>query len=89
MIGSKPQIVLQPRDQRLLDALSHLSVVNREQASQIAGFNSKTRANARLLFLADDVWRISAAWHCSSFDPATPSRTRSSRASMAHSATSA
>lgn len=45
------RIVLQPRDRRLLEELYTLRVVDRKQASAIAPFQSKTRANARLLAL--------------------------------------
>lgn len=45
------RIVLQPRDYRLLEQLAILRIVDREQASAVAPFSSKTRANARLLAL--------------------------------------
>lgn len=44
-------LILQPRDQRLLHALSVLRVVDREQAAILCGFQSVRRANARLLSL--------------------------------------
>ena len=44
-------IVLQPRDRQLLDELAAMRVVDREQATVIAGFGSLTRANVRLLAL--------------------------------------
>ena len=49
--NNKPRIVLQPRDRHLLDELSVMRVVDREQAKCVAGFRSTTRANARLLLL--------------------------------------
>lgn len=49
--NGKPRILLQSRDLRLLEELSILRVVDREQASVVAPFASKTRANARLLAL--------------------------------------
>jgi hypothetical protein len=45
------EVVLQPRDRRLLDALNTFRIVDREQASILAPFNSVPRANARLLAL--------------------------------------
>jgi hypothetical protein len=44
-------VILQPRDRRLLDEMETLRVIDREQASVIAPFNSVTRANTRLLAL--------------------------------------
>lgn len=41
-------IILQARDRHLLLALETLRVIDREQASRIAPFNSVSRANARL-----------------------------------------
>jgi hypothetical protein len=52
MSGNKKRVVvLQERDRTLLDQLSLIKVVDRELAKNIAGFNSTTRANARLLAL--------------------------------------
>jgi hypothetical protein len=44
-------MVLQPRDRELLRELAHLRVIDREDARTLAGFQSRTRANARLLAL--------------------------------------
>ncbi len=44
-------LILQPRDQKLLAALDVLRLVDREQATMVAGFTSTTRANTRLLAL--------------------------------------
>ncbi len=44
-------IVVQARDLRLLEELSVMRVVDREQAKTVAGFGSTTRVNARLLAL--------------------------------------
>jgi hypothetical protein len=44
-------MVFQARDRRLLDELSLLRVVDRDQAKWVAGFGSVTRVNARLLAL--------------------------------------
>ena len=43
--------MLQPRDLTLLKEIAHLRVVDREDAREIAGFHSRTRANTRLLSL--------------------------------------
>ena len=43
--------VLQDRDRHLLQELSEMRVIDREQAKCIAGFGSTTRANCRLLAL--------------------------------------
>jgi hypothetical protein len=52
MAGNKPPgMVLQARDKRLLKTLDTLRVIDREQAKLVAGFNSTTRANTRLLKL--------------------------------------
>lgn len=52
MTGNRRAItVLQERDRKLLEELSSMRVVDREQAKLVAGFNSTTRANARLLKL--------------------------------------
>lgn len=52
MSGSRQKVVvLQPRDRRLLAELAVMRVIDREQAKTIAGFNSTTRANTRLLVL--------------------------------------
>jgi len=44
-------IVLQPRDHRLLTALGKMRLIDREMAKAVAGFQSTTRANTRLLKL--------------------------------------
>jgi hypothetical protein len=44
-------MVIQERDRHLLRELSLMRVIDREQAKVVAGFNSTTRANARLLAL--------------------------------------
>ena len=50
MTGSrKANLVLQNRDRRLLEELSVMRVIDREQAKVVAGFGSTTRVNARLL----------------------------------------
>ncbi len=46
-----PRLILQPRDVRLINALSELRCVDREQASRIAPFHSPSRAKTRLLAL--------------------------------------
>lgn len=52
MVGNRrTSIMLQDRDLRLMEAMQSMRVVNREQARVIAGFNSRTRANERLLAL--------------------------------------
>src|ERR1700722_8144317 len=52
MAGNKrTSIMLQERDLRLLEALDSMRVIDREQASVVAGFRSRTRANERLLAL--------------------------------------
>ncbi len=43
--------VLQERDRRLLEALSSMRVMDRDQAMAVAGFHSIARANVRLLKL--------------------------------------
>ncbi len=48
MAGTKPGVVLQPRDYRLLRTLAMLRVVDREAAKAIGPFSSTTRANTRL-----------------------------------------
>jgi hypothetical protein len=53
MTGNKrTALVLQPRDLRLMEALETMRVIDRQQAKVVAGFNSTTRANARLSALA-------------------------------------
>ena len=53
MAGNKrTALVVQPRDLRLMEALETMRVIDRQQAKVVAGFNSTTRANARLLGLA-------------------------------------
>jgi hypothetical protein len=44
-------IIVQERDRHLLAELAVMRVVDREQAKRVAGFNSTTRANCRLLAL--------------------------------------
>lgn len=44
-------LVIQERDQRLLSELATMRIIDRELAKLVAGFNSTTRANARLLKL--------------------------------------
>jgi hypothetical protein len=44
-------IIVQERDRHLLAELAIMRVVDREQAKRVAGFNSTTRANCRLLAL--------------------------------------
>lgn len=51
MTGNNRGLVLQPRDRRLLEELTVMRVVDREQAKTVAGFGSTTRVNARLLRL--------------------------------------
>lgn len=46
--GSDARVIPQERDLKMLRALSVLRVIDREQASLIAGFKSTTRANSRL-----------------------------------------
>src|SRR5262249_22469268 len=46
------RLVLQLRDRRLLEELPIMRVIDREQAKLVAGFNSTTRANTRLLALS-------------------------------------
>ncbi len=49
MSGTKlGSVLIQPRDKRLFSELATLRVVDREQAMQIAGFGSISRANVRL-----------------------------------------
>ena len=49
--SSKKLIVLQARDRVLLSELDVMRVIDRELAKIVAGFNSTSRANARLLAL--------------------------------------
>lgn len=49
--GNDGGIVIQERDRRLLEELSIMRVVDREQAKIAGGFNSTTRVNTRLLAL--------------------------------------
>src|SRR5215813_7584618 len=51
--NNQVRIVLQPRDERLLRELVVMRVVDREHAKVVAGFQSTTRANARLLALTN------------------------------------
>jgi hypothetical protein len=46
-----PGIVIQERDRQLLHDLSIMRIIDRGQAARVAGFNSVTRANTRLLAL--------------------------------------
>src|SRR4051812_20420837 len=50
MAGSS-RLVLQPRARRILAALSHIRLIDREHARSLAPFGSAPRANARLLQL--------------------------------------
>jgi Replication-relaxation len=49
--NSASSLVVQERDLRLFEALNLMRVIDREQAKIAGGFNSTTRANARLLAL--------------------------------------
>src|SRR5687768_14687295 len=49
--GTKPAIVLQGRDHALLREVHQLRVIDREDARALVGFQSRTRANTRLLAL--------------------------------------
>ncbi len=49
--NKKRGLVEQPRDMKLLVELAVMRIVDREQAKIVAGFNSTTRVNARLLAL--------------------------------------
>ena len=51
MAGSEVKLLLQARDLRLLRAISLLRIVDREQAQEVVGFRSTSRANVRLLKL--------------------------------------
>jgi hypothetical protein len=52
MAGNKARgMVLQDRDRHLLAELAVMRILDREHAKRVAGFNSTTRANARLLAL--------------------------------------
>jgi hypothetical protein len=52
MTGNKRSlVVLQDRDRHLLEELSLMRVINREQAKVVGGFGSTTRVNTRLLAL--------------------------------------
>lgn len=50
-IGNEEALVVQKRDMLLMQALAFLRIVDRQQASRIAGFHSATRVNTRLLRL--------------------------------------
>lgn len=53
MTGSRrPGIIVQNRDRKLLRELATMRVIDREQAKQVVGFRSTTRANCRLLALS-------------------------------------
>jgi hypothetical protein len=57
MPGNKQVVIVQDRERRLLGELGNtLRIVDREQASAIVGWNSVTRANARLLLLVFAGW---------------------------------
>lgn len=49
--NSQRLVVLQDRDRKLLSELALMRVIDRELAKAVAGFDSTTRANARLLAL--------------------------------------
>lgn len=49
--NSKPNVILQERDRRLLLELKSMGVVDRQQAGVIASFRSASRCSARLLRL--------------------------------------
>src|SRR6266496_1443739 len=49
--GKTKGLVLQPRDRHILQELSVMRVIDREQAKLIGGFRSTTRVNKRLLAL--------------------------------------
>jgi hypothetical protein len=49
--NSQKLLILQPRDRKLLSELAVMRVIDRELAQAVAGFDSITRANARLLAL--------------------------------------
>lgn len=49
--NSQRLVILQDRDRRLITELSVMRIIDRELAKVVAGFNSTTRANARLLLL--------------------------------------
>src|SRR5437899_7113201 len=51
MRGANAGIIIQERDWHFLKELATFRVVDREQAKIIAGFNSTTRVNTRLLAL--------------------------------------
>jgi hypothetical protein len=50
-MGGNDRVILQERDLHLLQELSVMRVIDREQAKFVAGFGSTSRANARLLAL--------------------------------------
>jgi hypothetical protein len=50
--NNRKGIIIQDRDRVLLQELAVMRVVDREQAKLVAGFNSTSRANARLLALS-------------------------------------
>jgi len=52
MSGTRQKgLILQGRDRRLLEELGLMRIIDREAAKIVAGFNSTTRANTRLLML--------------------------------------
>jgi hypothetical protein len=57
MPGNKPLVIVQDRERRLLAELgTTMRAVDRAQASVVTGWNSVTRANARLLLLVLAGW---------------------------------
>ncbi len=50
-MNERAGMVIQERDRRLLRELAVMRVIDREQAKKVAGFQSTTRANYRLLLL--------------------------------------
>jgi len=51
MSGNKRGLILQERDRRLFEELAVMRIVDRDQAMRVAGSQSVTRANSRLLAL--------------------------------------
>jgi len=49
--NSRERLIVQERDRRLLRELAVMRIIDREQAKQVVGFGSTTRANARLVAL--------------------------------------
>ena len=48
MTNGSNNLILQPRDQLLMKALSELRILTRDQAGALSGFHSTTRVNVRL-----------------------------------------